>query len=322
MVWNTSYSEEDSSIYKSRMKNLPRKKGIFGMDDAEWDFNESNVPSKSVLDCLHYEYAREFIERTPEAASALKMLQAAKSSNDRELVWLHYERLAWFLNTKNAGSVLIYEYMDEVSWIGFQRLLEKERQKLIKEKKRGHQRPRIDKSKKAGISNVIHPNELNNSDDLLYWGRGLALLKNPPYESERLYKKFNLSIRAANAVLDTDVRKESCGFFAVDLKASIPDLLADFENWLLQEKKRAGILDPERRGGISRNKKAYGWLNALGAYRLMTRTRMSVEEMIGIFENQLNRKPLYRNAPEWSRAKKAVEEGLQYLFRSPAEADC
>lgn len=302
------------------MKYFPRKKGIFGMDDAEWDFNESNVPSKSVLDCLHYEYAREFIKRTPEAASTLKKLQAAKSSNDQELVWLHYERLASFLKTKNSGSVLIYEYMDEVSWIRFQGLLEKQRQILSKRKKQGHQRLKVAKGKKAEVSKVIHPNELDDSDDPLYWGRGLALLKNPPYDHGRLYEKFNFSIRAANAVLDTDVRKESCGFFAVDLKARVSDVLADFEAWLDDERKRAGIVDAERRGRTSETDKAYTSLKALGAYRLMTMTKMSAAGIIDNFQHRLKRPPLYSNAPEWSRAKKAVVATLRDIFFIPADA--
>jgi hypothetical protein len=303
------------------MKDLPCKKRIFGMDDAEWDFNDSNVPSKSVLDCLRYEYARELVKRTPEATSTLKKLQAAKSSNDRELIWFHFEQMASFLKTKNCGSVLIYEYMDEVSWIRFQCLLEKQRRMLIKRKRLGHQRPKVVKGKKVEVSKVIHPNELDDCDDLLYWGRGLALLKNPPNESKGLYEKFNCSIRSANAVLDTDVRRESCGFFAVDLKASIPDILSDFKNWLVQEKKRAGILDPERRGGISEEKRAYVWLNALGAYRLMTMTNQSVGEIIDTFERRLQRPPLYPYAPEWSRAKKIVKEAMQALFVNPPEAD-
>jgi hypothetical protein len=309
------------------MKNTPpkkpragRSKGVFGIDDAEWDFCERNIPSNSVHKCLLYEYARELIRRSPEASSTLKKLQAAKSSKNYELVWLHYERLASFMETKNSGSVIIYEYMDEVSWIGFQRLLEKEKQMLIKRKKRGQQPPKMAKGKKTEVSKVIDPNELNDSDDLLYRGSGLVLLKNPPYDHRRLYENFSNSIRAANAVLDTDVRKESCGFFAVDLKATVPDVLADFKSWLDKERKRAGIIDAERRGRTSKTDKAYVLLRALGAYRLMTMTKMSAAGIIDTFQHRLKRPPLYSNAPEWSRAKQTVEATLRNLFIIPEDA--
>ncbi len=289
------------------------------MDDAEWDFSEKTIPSKSVLECLRYEYARELVKRTPEATSTLKKLQAAKSSNDRELVWLHYEQMASFLKTKNYGPVLIYEYMDEVSWIRFQCLLEKQRQMLIKRKKQGHQRPKMVKGKK-GVPAEILKSDAEESDDLLYWGQGLALLKNPPYEPGTLYEKFNRLVRAANVILGMDVRRESCGFFAVDLRARVPDVLADFEAWLDKERKRAGIVDEERRGRTSETAKAYVLLKALGAYRLMTMTKMSAARIIDTFQHRLQRPPLYSNAPEWSRVKKIVEATLRDIFIIPADA--
>jgi hypothetical protein len=310
------------------MKNPPikklgagRSKGIFGIDDAEWDFNKANIPSKSVLDCLLYEYARELIKRTPEAANALKKLQEAKSSNDSERRWSFYSRLASILQTRAPGSVLIYEYMDEVPWVGFQRLLEKERQAFIQAKKRGNPRRKVTNGKKNEDHKTGNLDEQRESDDLLYQGEGLVLLKNPPYEPGKRFESFCRYLLAANTILDTDVRRESCGFFAVDWKSSIPEILDSFKVWLLHEKKRMGITSPERRGGISDQEKAYRWLNALGAYRLMTMTRLSVEKMIDIFENRLSRKPLYSNAPEWSRAKRSVEEAMQSLFSHSTARD-
>jgi len=301
------------------MKDLPRKKRIFGMDDAEWDFSEKTIPSKSVLECLLYEYARELIRRSPDASSTLTKLQDADCSGDRCLFWDSWETLKSLLKTKHFGYVSIYPYMDEVTWIGFQRQLEKERQVLIKKRKTVRQRPSLCKGKK-GVPAEILKSDAEESDDLLYWGQGLALLKNPPYEPGKLYEKFNRSVRAANVILGMDVRRESCGFFAVDLRARVPDVLADFEAWLDKERKRAGIVDEERRGRTSETAKAYALLKALGAYRLMTMTKMSAARIVDTFQHRLQRPPLYSNAPEWSRVKKIVEATLRDIFIIPADA--
>lgn len=297
-----------------------RKKGTFGIADAEWDFSEKTIPRNAVQECLMYEYARELIRRSPEASKRLKKLQEVDCSGDRCHLWDSYEEMRSVLKSKGSRFVSVYPYMDEVPWIGFQQQLEKERLEMIKRRKPIRQRQRLGKSKKGKLAVEIHKSDTVESDELLYWGRGLVLLKDPPYEPGKVYEKFNRSVRAANATLDADVRRESCGFFAVDFKARLSDVLADFEAWLVKEKKRAGIIDAERRGGISEVKKAYASLNALGAYRLMSNTKMSVEEMIDVFENRLNRNAPYSNAPEWSRAKKTVEATLRSLFVISADA--
>jgi len=296
-----------------------RKKGAFGIADAEWDFSENTIPSKSVHECLLYEYARELIRRSPEASSTLKNLQAADCSGDSRLRWDSWEAMSSILKTKQSGYVSVYPYMDEVPWVGFQHQLEKERLEIINRRKAVRQRKSMGKGKKGEPTAEIRKSDAEDSDELLHWGRGLVLLKNPPYEPGKLYEKFNQKVRAANAILDTDVRRESCGFFAVDLKARTPDVLADFEAWLAKEKKQAGIVDAERRGRTSETDKTYKSLKALGAYRLMTLTKLSAAGIMDTFD-KLKRPPLYSNAPEWSRAKKSVEEKLRELFVIPADA--
>jgi len=297
-----------------------RKKGIFGIDDAEWDFSESNISGESVLECLRYEYTRELIRRSPKASTAFKTLQEADYSGDRGRFWDSLQEMNSFLKTRSSEFVPVYQYMDEVPWIRFKQRIEKERQEMIKRRKRGPQRRSMSKGKKEATATESHSNEPKESNDLLYWGRGLALLKNPPDEPGMLYEKFNRSVRSANAILDADVRRESCGFFAVDLKARIPDVLEDFKSWFVQEKKRAGIVDPERRGRTSETDRAYVQLRALGAYRLMTISKKSAQEIIDTFQDRLKRPPLYSNAPEWSRAKKTVESTLGEYFVIPADA--
>ncbi|GEM_PF-1534322 len=296
-----------------------RKKGIFGIANAEWDLNEKTIPSKSVHECLLYEYARELIRRSQEASSTLKKLQAAHASGDSEVYWDLWQQMNSCLKTKSSSSALVYPYMDELPWIGFQHQLEKERQELIKKRKPVRQRPSLGKGKK-GVTAEILKSDAEESDELLYWGQGLALLKNPPYEPGKLYEKFNQSVRAANVILGMDVRRETCGFFAVDLKARVPDVLKGFKAWLDKERKRAGIVDAERRGRTSETDKAYYLLKALGAYRLMTMSKMSAGGIVDTFEHRLKRRPLYSNAPEWSRAKKTVDAALRDFFVIPADA--
>ena len=308
------------------MKNDPspksragRKKGFFGIDDAEWDFSEKNIPSKSVHECLMYEYARELIRRSPAASSALGKLQQADCSGDHDLFFDSLQEMNSFLKTKSSRSACVYPYMDEVPWIGFQRQLEKEKQELIKRRKPVRQRPSLGRGKKGAPTEILK-SDTEASDELLYWGKGLTLLKNPPYEPGKLYEKFNQSVRAANVFLDMDVRRESCGFFAVDLRARVSDVLADFEAWLGKERIKAGIVDAERRGRTGETDKAFTSLKALGAYRLMTMTKMSAAGIVDAFQHRLKRPALYSNAPEWSRAKKTVMATLRDIFIIPADA--
>ena len=297
-----------------------RKKGIFGIDDAEWDFSERTIPSESVHECLMYEYARELIRRSPTASSALKKLQQADYSGDRGLFWDSWEEMNSFFKTKSSGSVPVYQYMDELPWVRFQQQLEKEKQEMLKKRKTVRQPRSMSKGNSEALAPKTIKSDASESNEQLYWGHGLVLLKNPPFEPGRLFEIFSRSVRASNAVFDADVRRESCGFFAVDLKARIPDVLADFQSWLVQEKKRAGIVDSERRGRTSETDKAYKLLKALGAYRLMTMTKKSAERIIDTFHDRIKSPPLYSNPPEWSRAKKIVEAKLRNLFVIPADA--
>jgi hypothetical protein len=307
-----------------------RLKGIFGIDDAEWDFCERTIPSNSLHECLLYEYARELIRRSPEASITLKKVQAADCSGNRGLFWDSYQKMNSCLKTKHSGSVLVYPYMDEVPWILLQRQLEKERQEIIKRKKRGSQCQSVRKAKKEAPVIVSSMSETEETNDLLFLGKGVMMMSLPPIDRGimndsglrgsvgKLFTKFDF--RSAILLGAKNFNEQSNGFFAVDLKARIPDVLADFEAWLVQEKKRAGIVDPERRGRTSKTDKAYGLLRALGAFRLMTMTQKSAQVIIDTFHHRLKRPPLYSYAPEWSRAKKTVEATLRDLFVIPADA--
>ena len=307
-----------------------RRKGIFGIADAEWDFSEKTIPSNAVQTCLLCEYARELIRRSPTASGALKKLQQADCSGDRGLFWDSYEEMSSILKTKNSGSVLIYPYMDEVPWTGFQQLLEKERLEMIKRRKQGGQRQTLAKSKKvesAAIKPLLREAEESNN---IFLGKRMVWMSYPPidrsiiHESRlhcsvgKLFARFDLHFAS---FFDADyITEQSRGFFVVDLKARSPDVLADFEAWFAKEKKRAGIVDSERRGRTSETDKAYKLLKALGAYRLMTMTKKSAEGMINTFHDRIKSPPLYSNPPEWSRAKKIVEAKLRDLFVIPADA--
>jgi hypothetical protein len=313
MVWHHAIQECKEHHRNGRgMKNIRHKKGAFGIDDSEWDF--SRVPLEEVMKCLLYEYARERIKGNPEVSKTLKKYKEARVKGDSETSYVHYEKLRSYLKTTHSQSVLIYEDMDHVSWIGFQRLLKKESEGLIQRKKRINQRPtsRRDSKKKGPAS--YKSTESEDLDDMLYQGQGLVLIQNPPYEPGKLFETFCRSLLAGNTILDTDVRREFSGFFAVDWNYSIPEILESFKRWLVSERDRSGIVTRERRGGISSQNKAYVWLNALGAYRLMTMTKHSAEEIINVFQRRLERPPLYSNPPEWSRAKKIMNEAMRVLF--------
>ena len=275
---------------------MRRKTGAVSVSANEYDF--SSVPEDELLDCVHYEYARE-------SARIIKEVEALRSYL-RELVtkkqivlgekFKILQAVRKFTKSYEEGydraillTLLGQPQFPRVAW---RDLTERQTLKNFHSEAVGEHNQEL-------LSN--HPVFIA---DVAQESIGLPALTLESWESKSLPPLFK-------KLTETQRRRTMLsGFMMVNLLHSPELIVEEFKKWLLKRHPRANRPAPEKRGRKSPKDK----LNSLGAMRLRFYCRTLQEAKKTIAPLQQANGMTYSDRTSWNRAcKSAYKHFLEVL---------
>ena len=291
--------DPDGDLGWPKAEAARRKKGAASVSANEYDF--SNVPPDELLDCIHYEYARESARIVTAVEALRSYLYELKAKGkiiggERLTIPIIVRKFTnSFVQGYDRAFLLALTGQPHFPRLAWMDLTERQTLKNFHSEAVGEHNLEFLSQYPVLIADVVQDNPRLPALTLESWETKTlpASFQNVP---EALRRRAILS-----------------GFMMVNLLHSPELIVEEFKKWLLKRHPRANRPVPEKRGRKSPKDK----LNALGAMRLRFYCRTLQEAQKTIAPLQQANGMAYSDRTAWNRACKSASKHFLEVLDLP-----